>query len=442
MGMSEFYGTGDERERRSPPSTAPSTSASPSSTPPTCTAPSPTSSWSARPSPAAATRSQLATKFGNERRPDGSRVGINGRPEYVRAGLRRLAAAARRRPHRPLLPAPRRPDRPDRGDRRRHGRAGRGRQGPPPRPLRGRPPQTIRRAHAVHPITALQTRVLAVHPRPRGRDPARRCRELGIGLVPYSPLGRGLLTGADHRADVARGERLAPARRTSRASRARPSTPTSRWSRKVREIADAKGCTPGQLALAWVLAQGDGRRCPIPGTKRVAYLEENVGAAGVELTDDDLAALEDAVPRDAVAGDRYGDMSLHRRLSGRTFVVPAQCCEVSRRLLRRPPQPPVVEEGALAPVSKPPQPTLGRNRLDGPELGVAGDGRRTDPGSARGRRTRSGRCPREPARRGRDPGDRGGARAPPRPRNRPDGAEVDNTGENMPDFVTEDQGRT
>ncbi|CAN5490792.1 hypothetical protein BH10ACT10_BH10ACT10_05940 [soil metagenome] len=77
---------------------------------------------------------------------------------------------------------------------------------------------------------------------------------------------------------------------------------------KIREIAETKGATPGQLALAWVLAQGDDV-APIPGTKRVTYLEENVGAAGVTVTDDDLAALEQAVPRDAVAGDRYGDMS-------------------------------------------------------------------------------------------------------------------------------------
>ncbi|MCW2843028.1 MAG: aldo/keto reductase [Nocardioides sp.] len=77
---------------------------------------------------------------------------------------------------------------------------------------------------------------------------------------------------------------------------------------KIREIADSQGCTPGQLALAWVLAQGDDV-VPIPGTKRIAYLEENVGAAAVELSADDLSALEDAVPRDAVAGARYGDMS-------------------------------------------------------------------------------------------------------------------------------------
>ncbi len=114
---------------------------------------------------------QLATKFGNERNPDGSWVGINGSPDYVRRGLRRLAAAARRGPPRPLLPAPRRQDRPDRGDRRRDEGAGRGRQGPPPRPVRGRgrhDPPGARRA----PDHRAADRVLAVHPRPRGRDPA------------------------------------------------------------------------------------------------------------------------------------------------------------------------------------------------------------------------------------------------------------------------------
>ena len=100
---------------------------------------------------------QLATKFGNVRGPNGERLGIDGSPDYVRAGLRRLAAAARRRPHRPLLPAPRRQDRPDRGDRRRHGGARRGRQGHATSGCPRRARATIRRAHAVHPITALQS---------------------------------------------------------------------------------------------------------------------------------------------------------------------------------------------------------------------------------------------------------------------------------------------
>ena len=123
--------------------------------------------------------------------------------------------------------------------------------------------------------------------------------------MPYSPLGRGMLTGAISADDLDQTTRGAPD--ASPASPAMPWTPTLPWSR-VREIAEAHGCAPGQLALAWVLAQGDDV-APIPGTKRVTYLEENVGALEVRLTDDDLKALEEAVPRDAVVGDRYGDMS-------------------------------------------------------------------------------------------------------------------------------------
>ncbi|MEP7091997.1 MAG: aldo/keto reductase, partial [Nocardioidaceae bacterium] len=166
--------------------------------------------------------------------------------------------------------------------------------------------ETIRRAHAVHPITALQTEY-SLFSRDLEDDILPVLRELGIGLVPYSPLGRGLLTGAITATDdLAEGD-----------SRRSPYFP--RFSgealdanlvlvAKIRELADAKGATPGQLALAWVLAQGDDV-APIPGTKRVAYLEENLGAAAVELTSQDLSALEQAVPRGAAAGDRYGDMS-------------------------------------------------------------------------------------------------------------------------------------
>jgi len=166
--------------------------------------------------------------------------------------------------------------------------------------------ETIRRAHAVHPITALQTEY-SLFTRDLEDEILPTLRELGIGLVPYSPLGRGLLTGAiASQADL-----------ESNDSRRSPYFP--RFSgdaleanlalvRKVEEIAERKGATPGQLALAWVLAQGDDI-VPIPGTKRVRYLEENVAAAHIHLTEDDLRALEQAVPRGAVSGDRYGDMS-------------------------------------------------------------------------------------------------------------------------------------
>ena len=158
----------------------------------------------------------------------------------------------------------------------------------------------------MHPITALQTEY-SLFTRDLEDEILPVLRELGIGLVPYSPLGRGLLTGAITATDDLE----------SNDSRRSPYFP--RFSgealdanlalvAKIREIAAAKGATPGQLALAWVLAQGDDV-VPIPGTKRVRYLEENVAAADLTLEADDRAALEQAVPRDAVAGDRYGDMS-------------------------------------------------------------------------------------------------------------------------------------
>ena len=225
---------------------------------------------------------QLATKFGNERRPDGTWVGINGTPGVRARGLRRLAAAAGRRPHRPLLPAPGRPDRADRGDRRRDGRAGRrpARCGTSASPRRRR--QRSAGARGAPPITALQTEY-SLFTRDIEDEILPTLRELGIGLVPYSPLGRGMLTGAiTAEASLDEGD----SRRSAYFPRfrARPSTPTWRWSREVARSRTRKGCTPGQLALAWVLARGDDV-APIPGTKRVAYLEENVGATDVALDD-------------------------------------------------------------------------------------------------------------------------------------------------------------
>ena len=199
---------------------------------------------------------QLATKFGNERDPDGSWVGINGHPDYVRAACDASPAAARRRPPRPLLPAPRRPDGADRGDRRRDGRARRGRQGAPPRAVRG-----VARHHPPSPRDAPDHRaavgVLAVHPRPRGRDPRRRSVELGIGLVPYSPARARHAHRRGHQGALGAQGDVARRSATSRASRARRSRPTSRWSTGSRSSPQDKGVTPGQLALAWVLAQGD-----------------------------------------------------------------------------------------------------------------------------------------------------------------------------------------
>ncbi len=248
---------------------------------------------------------QLATKFGNERKPDGTRVGINGSPEYVRAAcdasLQRLGVdhidlyyqhrvdqsvpieetvgamaelvAAGKVNHLGLSEAS---------------------------------PAKIRKACAVHPITALQTEY-SLFTRDLEDEILPTIRELGIGLVPYSPLGRGLLTGA---LTDENGLESGDSRRTAYFPRFQGDALAANLKLvdKIREIATTKGCTPGQLALAWVLAQGDDV-APIPGTKRVKYLEENAAAAAVELTDDDLTALTTAVPRDAVAGARYGDMS-------------------------------------------------------------------------------------------------------------------------------------
>ena len=248
---------------------------------------------------------RLATKFGNERKEDGTRVGINGSPEYVRsacdASLQRLGVdhidlyyqhrVDRRVPIEETVGAMK--ELVEAGKVKHLG-------------LSEASAATIRKAHAVHPITALQTEY-SLFTRDLEDEILPVLRELGIGLVPYSPLGRGILTGAITKADDLEDN---DSRRSAYFPRFSGEALDANLAlvAKIREIADAKGATPGQLALAWVLAQGDDVS-PIPGTKRVAYLEENVGAASVELTSDDLSALADAVPRDAVSGDRYGDMS-------------------------------------------------------------------------------------------------------------------------------------
>jgi len=163
---------------------------------------------------------------------------------------------------------------------------------------------TIRRANAVHPITALQTEY-SLWTRHIEDEILATIRDLGIGLVPYSPLGRGFLTGTITSADA-----LAPDdfRRQNPRFVGDALAANLALVERVRALADRKGVTPGQLALAWVLAQGQDV-VPIPGTKRVSYLEENVAAASITLTDNDLAELETAIPVDAVVGERYPDMS-------------------------------------------------------------------------------------------------------------------------------------
>ena len=250
---------------------------------------------------------QLATKFGNERLPDGTRVGINGHPDYVRracdASLERLGVDHidlyyQHRVDRTV------PIEETVGAMKELVEAGKVRF----LGLSEASAETIRRAHAVHPITALQSEY-SLFTRDLEDEILPTLRELGIGLVPYSPLGRGLLTGAVRPDALAAGD--------SRASGYFPRFQGDNLAanlvlvERIGELASRKDCTPGQLALAWVLAQGDEHLgvVPIPGTKRVRYLEENVAAQEVTLTKEDLAELERAVPRDAVAGERYGDMS-------------------------------------------------------------------------------------------------------------------------------------
>ena len=248
---------------------------------------------------------QLATKFGNQRGQDGSRLGINGRPEYVRSAcddsLQRLGVdhIDLYYQHRvdPTVPIEETV-----GAMKELVEAGKVRH----LGLSEASAQTIRRAHAVHPVTALQTEY-SLFTRDLEDEILPTIRELGIGLVPYSPLGRGILTGT-----ITSSEALdeGDSRRSPYFPRFSGEALESNLAlvAKVRGLAEPKGVTAGQLALAWVLAQGEDV-VPIPGTKRVRYLEENVGAAGVTLSADDLSALARAVPRDAVAGARYGDMS-------------------------------------------------------------------------------------------------------------------------------------
>jgi aryl-alcohol dehydrogenase-like predicted oxidoreductase len=164
--------------------------------------------------------------------------------------------------------------------------------------------ETIRRGNAVHPITALQTEYSLWT-----RDPEESIlptvRELGIGFVAYSPLGRGFLSGRFQRPeDIPEGD----FRRHNPRFQGENFEKNLELVERVKEIADEKGVKPGQLALAWVMRQGEDI-VPIPGTKRRSYLEENVAAAEIELSDDDLRRIDEAAPVGATAGDRYPDMS-------------------------------------------------------------------------------------------------------------------------------------
>ncbi|MDE3069980.1 MAG: aldo/keto reductase [Acidobacteriota bacterium] len=245
----------------------------------------------------------LATKFGNERREDGSWVGINGRPEYVRSACE--ASLARLGVDRIDLYYQHRVDRSvpieetvgamaelvAEGKVRYLG-------------LSEAAPATIRRAHAVHPISALQTEY-SLWSRDAEAEILPTVRELGIGFVAYSPLGRGFLSGAYRRPeDVPEGDfrRMHPRFQGENFARNRELV------ERVEGIAREKGVGAGQLALAWVLHRG-ADIVPIPGTKRRSFLEQNVAAAGIALSAEDLERLDRAVPVGATAGARYADMS-------------------------------------------------------------------------------------------------------------------------------------
>ena len=246
---------------------------------------------------------QLATKFGVMRGEDGSRLGINGSPDYVRrsceASLQRLGVDTidLYYQHRVDLETP---IEDTVGAMAELVQAGKVRH----LGLSECSAETLRKACAVHPITAVQSEY-SLFSRDIERAVLPAMRELGVGLVAYSPLGRGFLTGA-----ITSLDDLAPDdfRRHSPRFAQEALAANLRLVDAVKAMAATKGITPGQLALAWTLAQGDDV-VPIPGTKRRTYLEENAAAADVELTAEELSALADVVPADAVVGDRYPDMS-------------------------------------------------------------------------------------------------------------------------------------
>lgn len=159
---------------------------------------------------------------------------------------------------------------------------------------------TLRRAHAVHPIAAVQSEY-SLWTRDVEGDVLPVCRDLGVSLVAYSPLGRGMLTGAIAKTDdLAEGD----FRRMNPRFQGANMDANQHLVDKVRALAAAKGCTPGQVALAWLLAQGSDI-LPIPGTKRIAYLEDNVGTAAIALSPDEVAQLNAALPPGAASGERY-----------------------------------------------------------------------------------------------------------------------------------------
>src|SRR5262249_34040024 len=243
----------------------------------------------------------LATKFGNIRKADGTFVGVNGKPDYVRsacdASLRRLQVDVidlyyqhRVDPKTPIEDTVR--------SMAELVKAGKVRY----LGLSEAAPETIRRAHTVHPIAALQTEYSLWSRDPEG-ELLDAVRELGIGFVAYSPLGRGFLTAKiKSPEDLAEDDWRRGMPRFERENFRR----NMKLVESIKTLAAKKNCTPAQFALAWVLAQGDDI-VPIPGTKRRQYLEENVGALDIRLTADELAEIDSLLPRGVAAGSRYSE---------------------------------------------------------------------------------------------------------------------------------------
>ena len=246
----------------------------------------------------------IATKFGNERGEDGSRIGINGRPEYVRracdASLERLGVD-----HIDLYYQHRVdqtvPIEETWGAMKALVENGKVRY----LGISEAAPETIRRANSVHPIAALQTEWSLWTRDPEENGVLDTVRELGIGFVAYSPLGRGFLSGEIRSVDDLDAVDF---RRHNPRFQGDNFAKNLELLDRVSKIAAEKKITPGQLALAWVLAQGQDV-VPIPGTKRVRYLDENIAAVDVVLTPEDLARIDEAAPARSTAGERYGDMS-------------------------------------------------------------------------------------------------------------------------------------
>ena len=246
----------------------------------------------------------IATKFGNERNPDGSWVGINGRPEYVRAAcdasLQRLGVDSidlyyQHRVDKNV------PMEETFGAMKELVEAGKVRY----LGMSEAKGETIRRAHAIHPVTAVQTEWSLWTRDVEENGVLETVRDLGIGFVPYSPLGRGFLTGA-----ISNPEELDANDSRRRGARFQGENlhANLKLVERISEIAKTKGISPAQLALAWVMVQGEDV-VPIPGTRKIHRLEENAAAAEITFTAAELASIDAAAPIGATAGDRYPDMS-------------------------------------------------------------------------------------------------------------------------------------